>query len=138
MQRREFLIKSLQAGAAVAVPVVYSSCSKDDDEDLLPPGGTITIDLDSSQYSQLKIDGNAVVVQRVIVANTGDEEFVALSSVCTHQSCTISYNHGTGNFPCPCHGSVFSGTGSVLQGPATSPVKRFTVTREGNVLTVEG
>ena len=138
MQRREFLIRSIQAGAAVAVPVIYSSCSKDDDEDVLQPGESITIDLDSSQYSQLKNDGSSVVVQGVIVANTGNEEFVALSSVCTHQSCTISYNHGTGNFPCPCHGSVFSGTGSVLQGPATSPVKRFTVTREGNVLTIEG
>ncbi len=138
MQRREFLIRSIQAGAAVAVPVIYSSCSKDDDEDVLPPGESITIDLDSSQYSQLKNDGSSVVVQGVIVANTGNEEFVALSSVCTHQSCTISYNHATGNFPCPCHGSVFSGSGSVLQGPATSPVKRFTVTREGNVLTIEG
>ncbi len=138
MQRREFLIKSLQAGAAVAVPVVYSSCSKDDDEDLLPPGESITIDLDSSQYSQLKTDGNAVIVQKVIVANPGSEEFVALSSICTHQGCEISYNHSNGNFPCPCHGSVFSGTGSVLQGPATTPVKRFTVTREGNVLTIEG
>ncbi len=138
MQRREFIIKSLQAGAAVAVPVVYSSCSKDDDEDLLPPGESITIDLDSSQYSQLKTDGNAVIVQKVIVANSGSEEFVALSSICTHQGCEISYNHSTGNFPCPCHGSVFSGTGSVLQGPATTPVRRFTVAREGNVLTITG
>jgi len=138
MQRREFLIKSIQAGAAVAVPVVYSSCSKDDDEDLLQPGESITIDLDSSRYSQLKSDGNAVIVQKVIVANPGSEEFVALSSICTHQGCEISYNHSTGNFPCPCHGSVFSGTGSVLQGPATVPVKRFTVTREENVLTITG
>ena len=127
----------MQAGAAIAIPFAVS-CSKDEDDDILLPGDNITIDLDSSQYSTLKTGGNSVIYQGIIVANTGNEVFVALSSVCTHQGCTINYNHANTNFPCPCHGSVFSDQGSVLQGPATTAVKRYTVSREGNVLTITG
>ncbi len=127
----------MQAGAAIAIPFAVS-CSKDEDDDILLPGDDITIDLDSSQYSTLKTAGNSVTLQGIIVANTGNEVFVALSSVCTHQGCTINYSHANTNFPCPCHGSVFSAQGSVLQGPATTAVKKYTVTRDGNVLTITG
>lgn len=137
MERRKFIIRSMQAGAAIAIPFAVS-CSKDEDDEILLPGDDITIDLDSSQYSTLKTAGNSVTLQGIIVANTGNEVFVALSSVCTHQGCTISYNHANTNFPCPCHGSVFSNQGSVLQGPATTAVKKYTVSREGNVLTITG
>ena len=137
MERRKFIIRSMQAGAAIAIPLAVS-CSKDEDDDILLPGDDITIDLDSSQYSTLKTAGNSVTLQGIIVANTGNEVFVALSSVCTHQGCTINYSHANTNFPCPCHGSVFSAQGSVLQGPATTAVKKYTVTRDGNVLTITG
>ncbi len=137
MERRKFIIRSMQAGAAIAIPFAVS-CSKDEDDDILLPGDDITIDLDSSQYSTLKTAGNSVTLQGIIVANTGNEVFVALSSVCTHQGCTINYSHANTNFPCPCHGSVFSVQGSVLNGPATTAVKKYTVSREGNVLTITG
>ena len=137
MERRHFIIRSMQAGAAIAIPFAVS-CSKDEDGDILLPGDDITIDLDSSQYSTLKTAGNSATYQDIIIANTGNEVFVALSSVCTHQGCAINYNHSNTNFPCPCHGSVFSVQGSVLQGPATTAVKRYTVSREDNVLTITG
>jgi len=138
MRRREFLIKTVHAGTALAIPVVLSCSKEDDDDDLMQPGESLTIDLDSAQYSDLKNAGNAVTINNIIVANLGNEKFVALSAICTHQGCNINYNHSTGNFPCPCHGTVFSDSGSVLQGPATTPVKRFTITRENNVLTIRG
>lgn len=137
MKRRKFITRSMQAGAAIAIPFAIS-CSKDEDNDIPPPSDKITIDLDSSQYSALKTAGNSATYQEIIIANTGNEVFVALSSVCTHQGCTISYNHANTNFPCPCHGSVFSVQGSVLQGPATTAVKRYSVTREGSQLNIIG
>jgi cytochrome b6-f complex iron-sulfur subunit len=138
MERREFLLYSIRAGTFLTIPVVYSSCSKDDEEDNLPdPVLPVSLDLDSAQYSLLNNDGHAVTISNnIIVVNLGDMEFVALSSVCTHEGCIISYNHAAGNFPCPCHGSVFSSTGSVLQGPATVAVRRYPVSREGNILTI--
>ena len=136
MERREFFIKSLKAGAVVALPLVYASCSKDEDDEPLGPTGSLTIDLDSSQYSGLNNEGQSVVVNRIIIANTGNDEFVALSATCTHQGFTINYNQSNRNFPCPGHGAIFSLAGSVLQGPATTGVRRYTVTREGNILTI--
>lgn len=130
----------MQAGAAVVIPVIYSSCSKDDDVDVDPEENNepeaLTIDLNSETYSKLKTDGNAVIADNIIIANLGDEDFVALSAVCTHEGCIIDYNHSAGNFPCPCHGSVFSNNGAVVEGPASSAVQKYEITRDGSVLTI--
>ena len=41
-----------------------------------------------------------------LVARTAQESFSALTTICTHQTCTISGFDNT-NFVCPCHGSRF-------------------------------
>jgi cytochrome b6-f complex iron-sulfur subunit len=61
---------------------------------------------------------------------------IALDSTCTHQGCTIAYSQANNNFPCPCHGSVYSATGTVITGPASIAVKAHTVTKAGNILTI--
>jgi len=130
----------MQAGAAVVIPLTVVSCSKDDDNDIDPPdgnGNNIVIDLDSQDYTLLNTAGNAVVINNIIIANIGNDQFVALSAVCTHNGCQITYNHSNGNFPCPCHGSIFAADGSVVEGPASTAVKRYTIAREDNVLTVQ-
>lgn len=54
-------------------------------------------------------------------------KFVAYSAVCTHQGCTVVYKHG--ELACPCHGSVFDPFrgGTVLYGPAPSPLPRIPI-----------
>ena len=54
-----------------------------------------------------------------------DDGFYALSSTCTHLGCTI--NLGDEKFNCPCHGSQFSLSGNVLQGPASAALPNFEV-----------
>ncbi len=134
------MLRTMQAGAAVVIPLTVVSCSKDDDNDIDPPdgnGNNIVIDLDSQDYTLLNTAGNAVVINNIIIANIGNDQFVALSAVCTHNGCQITYNHSNGNFPCPCHGSIFAADGSVVEGPASTAVKRYTIAREDNVLTVQ-
>jgi len=137
MNRRE-LLKNIASGSVTLfiAPAVITSCAKDDpDPDPNPNPGTLTIDLTNSKYSSLVPEGGSIVEEGIIIFNTGDG-FVALSSVCTHQGCRVAYDHGDGNLPCPCHGSVFSTTGSVLEGPADSPLKKFEITQEGDILTI--
>ena len=127
---------------AIVLPQVFTSCSKDD-SDPDPNGngngnGTdkITIDLKSATYSVLNTAGGTILTKGVIIANTGNNVFVALSSTCTHEGCTIGYNLAANNFPCPCHGSIYSTTGAVLNGPAPAAVKSYPVTKIGDILTI--
>jgi nitrite reductase/ring-hydroxylating ferredoxin subunit len=48
----------------------------------------------------------------------------SVSSTCTHMGCLVSFNDVERDWECPCHGSRFALDGSVLQGPATAPLRR--------------
>jgi cytochrome b6-f complex iron-sulfur subunit len=71
----------------------------------------------------------------VLVARTGADTFVALSAACTHQSCEITGYAGQ-DFVCPCHGSQFSTSGQVVQGPAFVALPQFHTQWANDVLTI--
>jgi len=54
--------------------------------------------------------------------------YSAVDATCTHQGCQVDYAPSSGDVRCPCHGSRFTAQGEVTQGPATRPLKAFTVT----------
>jgi Rieske Fe-S protein len=49
-----------------------------------------------------------------------------LAITCPHLGCSYALDPGGKDFTCPCHGSRFSLSGQVLQGPATSPLSHLT------------
>jgi len=140
MNRREVVQKVLFGGTAlIVIPSALTSCEKDSEPDPGPgpnPGNKITIDLSLAANSALNNDGGTKIEQSIIIANTGNGLFVALDSVCTHQGCTVGYALAQDNFQCPCHGSVYSKTGSVINGPAPTALKSYIVNKAGNILTI--
>ena len=56
----------------------------------------------------------------VWVDETGEQH--AFSAKCTHLGCTVGWNPAERTFDCPCHGSRFSRTGEVVNGPAKRPL----------------
>ncbi len=56
--------------------------------------------------------------ERIAAFRDDDGTVTAVSSVCTHLGCQVSFNDAERTWDCPCHGSRFAVDGSVLQGPA--------------------
>jgi glycine/D-amino acid oxidase-like deaminating enzyme/nitrite reductase/ring-hydroxylating ferredoxin subunit len=53
-----------------------------------------------------------------------DGELFAVSNVCPHLGCKVHWNSVETSWDCPCHGSRFRPDGTVIEGPALSPLKR--------------
>ena len=64
-----------------------------------------------------------------------DGSLTALSMLCTHVCCTLSFDSSANEFYCPCHGSVFDTAGKVVRGPAGAnlPTVELRVDGAGNV-----
>ena len=102
-------------------------------------GGKVTVTVDGS--SALAKAGSAAIVNyasgSILVDRPSANNFVALSAICTHQGCTVSsYDSGSSQFVCPCHGSKFDANGKVVQGPANSNLQIYQTTFVNNVLTI--
>ncbi len=70
-----------------------------------------------------------------LVARTAQDSFTALTAVCTHEACTVT-GFENQHYVCPCHGSQYTTSGAVVQGPAPSPLRQFATRFAGNVLTI--
>lgn len=64
-----------------------------------------------------------------------DGSVTALSMLCTHTCCQLSFDQSAGAFVCYCHGSVFDISGKVVRGPATIdlPQIQYRVDSSGNL-----
>ena len=78
-----------------------------------------------------KIFGDA----QAVITQPSAGEYKAYSSICTHARCPVS--EVTDSINCNCHGSRFSlADGSVLAGPAQSPLPSRAVTVTGDTVSV--
>ncbi len=75
-------------------------------------------------------DGKVVTIDNahVAVSKDSDGKIHAVSSVCTHMKCDVSWNNAEHSWDCPCHGARYSMDGKVLTGPATQNLEPVSLT----------
>jgi len=149
--RREFL---KQAGCSVlflmGMGITITSCDSTEVAGPDPGGGggggdsgitinptTIVIDLTKSGGSVLNSSGGFLLIAAGGAMAVNDNGTIrAFTNVCTHEQCTTSWSFSNQRFTCGCHGSQFSVGGQMVVGPATSPLREFTVNRSGSIVTI--
>jgi cytochrome b6-f complex iron-sulfur subunit len=158
MKRGEFLrslgLSTSTLMAFYCLGTTMTACgSSDDDPDPTPnPGGSgggtgiagtttgsaINFTVDLTKATDVKAAGGFRVIGDTIVAHTNSGAYIALSKICTHEGNTIGFRATENDFLCPIHGSQFSTSGTVENGPATTPLKVYktSLSADGNTLTV--
>ena len=86
------------------------------------PGAVASVDVDSERVAIANVDGN----------------YYAFSDVCTHRGCSLAEGDLAGKvISCPCHGGQYDVTsGEVLDGPPPEPLRTYSVTVDGEDLTI--
>jgi len=139
LNRNDFLKSLGFKGAALlalyCTGTSLSSCSKEENT-VVPANVDLTLDLSNPSNAALANTGGYVVVSRVVVANTGNGNFVAASITCPHEN-RDQIRFQSGSFFCSEHGATFNTTGTPTNGITSRTLKIYTVTKSGNTLTIK-
>jgi cytochrome b6-f complex iron-sulfur subunit len=126
IDRKEFFKLVGVSVGAVILQHCLSGCSNNDGNDPQPNAPVNTsINLNANGFAALRNKGGVVYNNGIIIARTLQDTFLAVSQACTHQGTTVNFNSNNNTFVCPTHGSVFSSTGGVQQGPAATPLRQY-------------
>lgn len=125
-------------GLAVTAATVLVGCPSED-ASMMPDagpgsttsscGGNLCLDLnDPTNAALATVDGTLLVrapADTILAVRTSTTAVQAVSDVCTHAGCGVRYDHVNKILICPCHGSRYTLTGAVIQGPAVRPLARY-------------
>ena len=125
--RREF-IGYVGLGCLAGVGLLSQGCATTPVYRTSAIGGNV--ELLEDEFNALIADGNAILVRMiegdpVLLVRVAQNEYVALSAVCTHQKCEVRAQQT--QLECPCHGSTFSFEGAVTRGPAKRALTSYAV-----------
>jgi Rieske Fe-S protein len=98
-----------------------------------PTERTLTTALMAVGQTVALFDGDLVLA----VTRLTETTVVAVSRVCTHMGCTVLLPEAAERtLDCPCHGSRFTTSGEVVNGPAMLPLLSFPARIEGTEVAI--
>ncbi len=153
--RRQFCAHACQAASLVAVSALLPACGGGDDSGnptspTVPVEGNALAVLNGTASGRtvtvtasgaLASVGGAALINAPIAApssflafRSSSTSITVLTAVCTHEGCTVDHFNGQ-LYVCPCHGSKYTTSGSVANGPAARSLTQFASTLTGDTLT---
>jgi Rieske Fe-S protein len=139
LSRRDF-VKIVMAflGAIMAVVIglpaiayLFSPSLKAKESDVWIPAGK----LDSYpvgvptlfSFTRTTVNGweNTVNSYGAYILKNSDTAVQALSNICTHLSCRVSWTQAVQEYICPCHDGRFNIEGQVVSGPPPRPLNQY-------------
>jgi cytochrome b6-f complex iron-sulfur subunit len=134
MERRRFLANGWKLGAGlIAAAGAWTTW------DLLQPrlttgfGGVVrSVPVDSvPAESVIEVPAARAYLTKI------DGEVVAISEACTHLGCRVPFCASSGQFECPCHGSVFNRAGDYISGPSPRGLDHYAVVVVDGVVDID-
>ncbi len=134
IERREFLKRGWVAGAGLiglagawttwdvlqpAEAAGFGGVVRTVPEEAVPEGGVVAVP--AARCYLTRVDG----------------EVIAVSDTCPHLSCRSPWCESSGQFECPCHGSVFNRVGEARSGPSPRGMSRYPVEVEDGIVVVD-
>ena len=140
MKSESFSRRHFLEGCAAALGVTLVGCASDSGgagktqavaqgQDFVIKEATQVESLDNGNALPFEFPGAVAG----LLFRTKSGELGAVNAVCTHAGCIVNWSAAdpAKAFGCPCHGSVFTVDGKVVNGPATQPLARYAVKLQG-------
>jgi Rieske Fe-S protein len=115
-------------------PPVYEIAASDENLDII---------IDTGKVPELLNEGSSVKIidsrikESIIVANAGENDFIALSIACTHNGFEVEYKHDKKIFKCiSLNRAEFSCEGHVIDGPTDRNLNAYPVRLQNDKLIV--
>lgn len=100
----------------------------------LPPEQPVKLTFASPMVSAFI---HETVLRDVWAISYSPSKIIVYSPICPHLGCEYYWNPQSGQFDCPCHGSVFTKDGKVLAGPSPRSLDTLPAKVENGVLFIE-
>jgi Rieske Fe-S protein len=103
-------------------------------------GGNLCLDLTNPNLAGLAAVGGSTKVTapspfgKLIVSQPTSGQFKVSSAICTHAGCTVGFVKSNNTLACPCHGSKFNLDGTIINGPAATPLKTYEAAVDAQML----
>ncbi|WP_198174804.1 QcrA and Rieske domain-containing protein [Spirosoma arboris] len=130
IDRQEFLKLVGTSIGALILTRCMAGCSGQSNADPTPNQTQkvdFTLSLDDNANQNLLVKGGSVIVDNVIVVQTKDGKYVAVSANCTHEGTKLVYKGADNQFYCPLDLSRFDINGKVVSGPAKLPLTQYII-----------
>jgi Rieske Fe-S protein len=130
MNRKEFMLKC--GLCMVGMPEWLSGCAGTkylavpiEGDSLVVPSTSFTMQDKPDQYLKYLVVHNDQLEYPICVYRFSENNYKALLMRCTHQGTELQVFGD--RLQCPAHGSEFTNTGAVQNGPADTPLRTFNV-----------